>query len=722
MTARCCPRPPAGGRAGGPAGGRDAVPAASPGVCPATGPGGVPAASPKGVLGGGLDAGFLSRDPVPGRPPRSGFSSGGGCDTALPGPVLARSLEAATGAGHANLDDDELIGVLAGWAKTEAWAAAGRLAAAAELAARRPAETRAGAAARAGRPATWSKYCADELAVALSISRRAAERMIPLADDLATRLPRTRHALAAGVIGDYKAQLIAEATRVLDDAAAAEAEAAVVPGAVTGKTPGQIRAAIGRAVLKADPEAARRRRREAEQDPRVELWREDAGTAAICGYGLPPDAALAADQAITAAALALKTAGTPGTTDQLRARAYLDALLGMDSRPTPTADPSTAAASAEPGGAAARGAAAPSAAAPGPEPGDAAARETKPGGAPGTAAPGGAGTPGGAEPAGAEPATGAAAPGAAVPGAEPGGPGAHGAEPGGVAAGGARPQGPARPAGPPRPAAAINLTIPLTTLLGLTGHPGEAAGYGPIDADLARTLAGQATGNPATTWCITIIDADGHPTAHGCATPGRPRKPRRTNNPSRRPPGSPPGTGSAPPGTATGPPDTGSAPPGTATGPPDTGSRPPGTATGPPGTGTGSGLPGGYGTWRLQVPGGGPALTARPEPLAITECDHRHQTTAHDPGKTLRHLVHIRDGHCTYPPCLRDARRCDFEHAIPWETGGRTCACNTGPRCRHHHHTKQAPGWTLQQNQPGYHTWTTPAGRRYVTGPITYPT
>ena len=517
--------------------------------------------------------------------------------------------------------------VLAGWAKTEAWAAAGRLAAAAELAARRPAPSRAAAAARAGKPAMWSRYCADELAVALSISRRAAERMIPLAHDLATRLPRTRQALAEGVIGDYKAQLIAEATRVLDDAAAAEAEAAVVPGAVTGKTPGQIRAAIGRAVLKADPEAAGRRRRDAEQDPRVELWREDAGTAAICGYGLPPDAALAADQAITAAALALKAAGTPGTMDQLRARAYLDALLGMDSRPTPTAAPGTAA----------PGTKAPSTAAPGAEPagagapGGAEARETKPGGAgaPGTAAPGGAGAPGGAEPAEAE------APGAEAPGAEPGGPGAPGAGPGGAAAG-ARPQGPARQPGPP--AAAINLTIPLTTLLGLTSHPGEAAGYGPIDAGLARTLATQATGNPATTWCITITDQDGHPTAHGCATPGRRGKPWRKKDPSRRPPGSPPGTGSRPPG--------------------------------------------GYGTWRLQLPGGGSDLTARPEPLAVTGCDHRHETAAHDPGKTLRHLVQIRDGECTYPPCLRDARRCDFEHTIPWETGGRTCACNTGPPCK----------------------------------------
>jgi len=71
---------------------------------------------------------------------------------------------------------------------------------------------------------------------------------------------------------------------VLGDAAAG-AEAAVVPGGVAGKTPGQIRAAIGRAVVKAGPDAARRRREEAEKDPRVQLWREDAGTAAICGYG-----------------------------------------------------------------------------------------------------------------------------------------------------------------------------------------------------------------------------------------------------------------------------------------------------------------------------------------------------------------------------------------------------------------------------------------------------
>ena len=137
-------------------------------------------------------------------------------------------------------------------------------------------------------------------------------------------------ALHDGIIDAYKAQVIAEATRCLDATAAAEAEAAIVPDRVTGKTPGQIRALIARAVLKADPGAARQRREQAQKDARVELWREDAGTAAIVSFGLPPDEALAADQQITSRAMDLKAAGVPGSMDALRVRAYLDALLGQD--------------------------------------------------------------------------------------------------------------------------------------------------------------------------------------------------------------------------------------------------------------------------------------------------------------------------------------------------------------------------------------------------------
>ena len=117
------------------------------------------------------------------------------------------------------------------------------------------------------------------------------------------------------------------------------------------------------------------------------------------------------------------------------------------------------------------------------------------------------------------------------------------------------------------------MTIPLTTLLGLTGHPGEAAAFGPIDATLARTMAAHAAGNPATTWCITVTDEHGHPTAHGCAKPGRRGKPRHTKDLGGSPPGgrtSPPGEDTTPASTKTSPPRpvprprTGSGPPGTA--------------------------------------------------------------------------------------------------------------------------------------------------------------
>jgi hypothetical protein len=398
----------------------------------------------------------------------------------------------------------------------------------------------------------------------------------------------------------------------------------------------------------------------------VELWREDAGTAALCGFGLPPDAALIADQRIRDHTAGLKAAGVAGTMDQLRVRAYLDALLGLDTAAATRA--AAAAAAAGPDGAA--------------------------------AGPDSAGGRDGATAAGQQPRAphedhGSSGAGTGTP--ESGPPPAPGA------------------GAPVGMAAQINLTIPLATLLGLAERPGEAAGFGPIDADLARAMAANAASHPATTWCLTVTDQQGHPTAHGCARPDRRTKPRRPD-PGGGPAGPPPRRG--PPGPQTGPP-----------GPP--GTRPPGapsaSGTGPPGPGRNSrngrnSGNGGSGTWRLRPVANGPDLSIDLEPLAVTGCDHRHRTRAHDPGDRLRHLIHIRDGQCTWPPCRRAARRCDFEHAIPWEAGGPTCACNAGARCRHHHHQKQAHDRRLEQPLPGYHTWTTPAGRRYTTGPTSYPT
>jgi hypothetical protein len=72
-------------------------------------------------------------------------------------------------------------------------------------------------------------------------------------------------------------------------------------------------------------------------------------------------------------------------------------------------------------------------------------------------------------------------------------------------------------AGLPPLAGLINLTLPLTTLLGVTDHPGEAAGYGPLHADTARILACALAGHRATRWQVILTDPDGRALAVGAA-------------------------------------------------------------------------------------------------------------------------------------------------------------------------------------------------------------
>jgi len=298
----------------------------------------------------------------------------------------------------------------------------------------------------------------------------------------------------------------------------------------------------------------------------VERWAEDSGNAALAGRELPPDEVFAADQRITAWAQELKNAGLEGGMDELRARALLDLLLGVDSRP----------------------------------------------GHSGAAAPGGF-------------------------------------------------------------AGRVTLTVPLTTAAGLADRPGEIPGIGPIDPWLARDLAAAAARNPATTWCVTVTDGQGHAIGHGCARPEPKRHRKRAG-----------------PGTRDG----------------------PGFAFAPTA---------GRGIWRLRVPGGGPDLLVSFDPVTTQDCDHRFQARGHDPGSRLRHLTQVRHATCTGPWCRRPATRCDFEHNTPYEAGGRTCMCNGGPKCRRDHRLKQDPRWTVDQLPDGTFRWTTPTGRQYTTEPTRYP-
>jgi hypothetical protein len=285
-----------------------------------------------------LEAGFRPRMRADPSPSGSGFESGGILDVCPPDGSLAGLADAATRDGRlAELDDDELIGVLRAWHRLESWCSSGTLAAIAELARRRPAP-QAAPVPPGSFPDHLSEFTSDEVAAALTLTARAADVYRDLALDLAIRLPGTAQALHEGVIDYPRARLIADLTRVLSDEDARRVEAAVLPTAGT-QTTGQLRVAVSRAVLAADPTAATKRREEAQKNPQVRRWQEDAGTAALAGFGLPPAEVLEADQRLTDHALALRDAGLAGSLDELRARAYLDTLLGTDSARSSASSP-----------------------------------------------------------------------------------------------------------------------------------------------------------------------------------------------------------------------------------------------------------------------------------------------------------------------------------------------------------------------------------------------
>ena len=232
---------------------------------------------------------------------------------------------------YAGACDDEVAGAVAAWDRVEAYAAARKCAAVAEFIRRRP---RPGSPPEgpAQLPESWDESITAEVAGVLAESRRAADAMLDLAHDLEVKLPGTRAAFRDGILRQSKVAIIVRACAVLDPAEARAAEQLVLDRA--GRlTPGALRAAIARAVMEVAPKKARKRREVAAKFARVERWAEDSGNAALAGRELPPDEVLAADQRITALALELKKSGLEGDMDVLRARAYLDLLLGKDSRP-----------------------------------------------------------------------------------------------------------------------------------------------------------------------------------------------------------------------------------------------------------------------------------------------------------------------------------------------------------------------------------------------------
>ena len=310
---------------------------------------------------------------------------------------------------------------------------------------------------------TVDEFAADEIAPLLRISRNTAMARLDLTVEVSTRLPGTLAALDAGSIDLYKARIIAEVTRPLSarDAAAVEQHVLLRAG---GQTPGLLRAALRRTVLRLDPHGAEARRLVRLTERRVVLHPGEDGTADLVGACLGAVDATAIYQRLDD----LARAAAPGDTrsmDQRRADTFVDLLLG---RAVHLVTPVGRRVDPESGRAAGRVAGGRTAC-----------------GATDTAA-GGAG-------------------GRAVCGATDRAAG----DAGGTAAGdrlvgrvtdrvggraiGRAVDGTGGRAGRHRGRVRVHVTVAATTLLGLDELPGELAGYGPVPAEVARELAADGT-------------------------------------------------------------------------------------------------------------------------------------------------------------------------------------------------------------------------------------
>ncbi|NDL60369.1 HNH endonuclease signature motif containing protein [Phytoactinopolyspora mesophila] len=346
----------------------------------------------------------------------------------LPGAALAEALEAFP---PSQLGVHELADAVAAWEKIIAWAAAKQAEAAAELTRRpelRPDDD-------AGRFASLHPVAvtASALCAVWPWTKPQAEKLVAQAVSLVEDHPAVHQALAEGRLNARQAQILSTALGKCDASTADLIKKAVLPFVHTW-TDVKLSRVVNELLHELDAAGAKRRRREARQ--RRDVWTEpdEDGMAWLVAY-LPAEEAAAVMTALNAAADADK--GDPCRDSRT--------CTCRDHDPDP--DPENA--SADP------------------------SRESRAGA--------GSGGRCGARTKAQRRADALASFGwSSLATGRLGG--QRGCSACGTPAGTKLAQAHGRPV-------TVNVTVPMSTLLGLDEHPGYLDGYGPIDADVARSLA-----------------------------------------------------------------------------------------------------------------------------------------------------------------------------------------------------------------------------------------
>jgi hypothetical protein len=605
------------------------------------------------------------------------FGQAAAADVLRPSPVLAALTEQAF-ADLSRLTDNQLMGALQAARRLENRTQYLQTRAVAEFARRRSEEFETAKARGVRVGCRAGEFPGIELAAELLISRVATGQWIDAATSLMTRLPKTLQGMSDGLIDVERAGIIAAYTACLSPEDAAKADEILAPEApeIRAETLARRAAALE---MKIDPEAAKTRKESAKRAAqRVEVRLERSGNSSVAGRELDIADALASKANIHTIALRLRRSGVEGSLDHLRATVFNDLLQGRNPfdrlAPVPEPPADVQAAADDPTLEADQ--------APPEDTRDdtAAAADPSLWDAPIPESPADDWDPAEDDSAADEYEYrgGRAGPrghGDAAIGIWP----HSGDDPGlgedsGLDSAGATASGPPHdrtPAPAPMPAV-INLLVHAGTLFGWDTTPTEASGWGLLNPRETSEVVRAASMHRQTRWCITVIGRDGTAVAHGCAAGQHPWTPVMPPDPTASP----------------------------------------GIQPEPPPSGPNA-------SQSAQFADLLRGLNVTLEPIATSTCDHRHAEPQYTPSRKLQHLVRARTVTCTAPGCQAQAIHADLDHTNPHPRGA-TDECNLGPKCRTHHRAKQAPGWKVEQPEPGVFRWTLPSGRTHTTRPTVY--
>ena len=470
----------------------------------------------------------------------------------------------------------------------------------------------------------------DEIRAELRMTRRAARTELANAVAVAA-LPEVMQALTEGVIDRARALVFADACAPLSDVQAAALVAELLPGAAA-ITATWLAEKAQQVAIGLDPDWAEHRYRQAVTDQRVIGYLNPDGSAVVTGQNLPAEHAAAACARVDALADTAKRAGATAGIDHLRATLFLGLLDGRFHGLTEHAITTELLRQF-------------------PTP------ATQP---------------------------------------ERGATGRHQDQLADTAAGTsttpeAREAAAKQPPAPDTTRRGVHLRVGLSTLLGLDELPGALAGWGVVQASVARTIAAD---QHRCEWRFAILDDAGQLLFDGI-TRYRPTIADPDDGPAAETTEPAPGTTERLAGTF---------------------GRP---------AGKGARVRGGI--VELHVPITlltDPGLAARHPQwagvLADLAAQHaQQQPIEQDPaarfaGRRLRRHAQTRFQRCIFPSCRRPATDCDLDHHRDHARGGKTEDANLGPGCKHDHLLKTSGGWRLVRRDEETYLWISPLGRKHV--------